>query len=798
MDGDVIEIKADSYHTIRDSVSPYIHHRSNKDFYFTLMYVTHDKVIPFLQQLNRASQLHSSEHQTMIAMIAHHRQSLYPFKTMFFDDLYERECGNFVVEMIEPLVNIPGRVVVSESRLYFQPFSNAFSLADVLKWKLDAIKQLICRTYLLLEVGLEIFLRDEKRPHYFFVFDSVENRNKFYDTLCQFCSSSLEESNQSNMTLKWQSGVISNYEYLVYLNNISDRTLNNLSQYPIFPWVLTNYTDKELDLEDVSNYRDLSKPVGALNEKRLQSILLRYQDMPEPKFMYGSHYSTPGFVTYYLMRSHPDLMLCLMGGKFDHPDRVFAGIEESWQNVLTNSSDFKELIPQFYGGDGSFLENKLRLNFGRRQNGDVVDNVKLPPWAANPKDFISKMREALESDYVSANLHHWIDLIFGFKQQGSYADKSYNVFHYLCYPGSINLDEIVDPNEKTSVITQILEFGQVPRQIFTQPHPERRQVPIYPTLTVDEESSGGLPIPLQKRTISQCGNSLDGFVLKEKLTIKDCATFFTQMDDAIFVGTSSGLVYTYRLPDVTYAYTVVISNVSVTCALGIGANTLCVGCSDGKFYLLSRIQSFVYSSLIGHYDTITDIQTDNGYVFSASSDSSVKVWNVKYQSVQRIKAMDLVTEIDHEDRILKIAVSGHILVSCLSDHSAVIHNWEKMDVLHELDYSHVAASTLAIWKNKIILMGLSMTYVDIVTCEEDFTRRSDTRILAYQVLLTENAILLAEESGKVTKVDVVTGQMLGQMDAELEAPPALLFVSGNVGIMVIANKSKSFSVYKSN
>lgn len=36
------------------------------------------------------------------------------------------------------------------------------------------------------------------------------------------------------------------------------------------------------------------------------------------------------------------------------------------------------------------------------------------------------MRDALESEHVSANLHHWIDLIFGYKQRGEEAEKADN------------------------------------------------------------------------------------------------------------------------------------------------------------------------------------------------------------------------------------------------------------------------------------------------------------------------------------------------------------------------------------
>ena len=40
---------------------------------------------------------------------------------------------------------------------------------------------------------------------------------------------------------------------------LSGRTYNDLNQYPVFPWILSNYHCKHLDLSDAGNYRDLTK-----------------------------------------------------------------------------------------------------------------------------------------------------------------------------------------------------------------------------------------------------------------------------------------------------------------------------------------------------------------------------------------------------------------------------------------------------------------------------------------------------------------------------------------------------------
>ncbi len=114
-----------------------------------------------------------------------------------------------------------------------------------------------------------------------------------------------------------------------------------------------------LDLKDPKVYRDLSKPIGALNEDRLKGFIKRYNDTPEEqKYLYGTHYSCPGYVIGFLVRQYPQWMIKFQGGKFDNPNRLFKGINKEWTSVNTNPGNLKELIPEFYLDNPEFLLNK--------------------------------------------------------------------------------------------------------------------------------------------------------------------------------------------------------------------------------------------------------------------------------------------------------------------------------------------------------------------------------------------------------------------------------------------------------
>jgi hypothetical protein len=236
------------------------------------------------------------------------------------------------------------------------------------------------------------------------------------------------------------------------LNRMAGRTFNDIAQYPVLPWILSDYSSEKIDLSDSRFYRDLSKPVGALNPDRLSQLLERYSQLEQfgfaenEKFLYGSHYSSPGVILHYMIRQEPftSMAIDLQSGRFDCPDRLFFDIAESWKSCNTSSSDVRELIPEFFTLPEMFI-NTNSFPLGTTQRGRRIDNVGLPPWAkGSAYEFVKIHRLALESEYVSKNLHHWVDLVFGYQQRGLEAEKAHNVFHHLSYEGSVDLDKITD------------------------------------------------------------------------------------------------------------------------------------------------------------------------------------------------------------------------------------------------------------------------------------------------------------------------------------------------------------------
>ena len=213
----------------------------------------------------------------------------------------------------------------------------------------------------------------------------------------------------------------------------------------------------------------------------MKDFLERYSsfcDNTIPPFMYGSHYSTSaGVVLHYNVRLHPfaGLHRQLQGGHFDVSDRLFSSVSRTWEMCTSALSEVKELTPEWFSNP-AFLKNSNHFNFGRMQDGDVVDDVILPPWAGGSAErFVEINRAALESDICTEMLPKWIDLIFGFKQRGSAAVEAHNVFFYLTYYGSVDVAAIEDEALRSATELQIAHFGQCPMQIFDKPHPFKRK-----------------------------------------------------------------------------------------------------------------------------------------------------------------------------------------------------------------------------------------------------------------------------------------------------------------------------------
>lgn len=362
---------------------------------------------------------------------------------------------------------------------------------SLLVFSLSEVDEVVWKRFMHTRSALEFYMKNG-RSYLFNIFEGVEYHHlrTFFKTeaesLIPFNECSPEQTAATSK--KWRSGGLSNFEYLMQLNKYASRSYNDLNQYPVFPWILSNYTRQDTEWED-SDFRDLSKPIGALDDDSREKAIARYRQLEQVEgimpYNYGTHYTSGGVVLYYLLRMEPYTYqaILLHDNKFDIADRIFSSIQRAWECTLNNYADNKELLPEFFYLPEGFL-NLHNYNLGWKQSGPhvKVNDVEMPTWACHPAwpqmnayRYVYYNRRALEHSWVSARLHRWIDLIFGSKQMSK---DDVNVYPALSYEANFALKLVECEAEglpKVTLLTEVAHYGQTPVQLFDRPHEKRGQ-----------------------------------------------------------------------------------------------------------------------------------------------------------------------------------------------------------------------------------------------------------------------------------------------------------------------------------
>ena len=218
-----------------------------------------------------------------------------------------------------------------------------------------------------------------------------------------------------------------------------------------------NADEKEIEFQ----MRNLALPMGQLSKKRSRHFDQTYELSAPMKYFYGFHYSLPGAVFWLLMRTPPfTFFLWDLNDGWDNSQRLFVSLSDAYNSAaMTNPSDLKELVPALYQVPESLTNvSNIELNVSN-------DNVILPAWSNdNPFFFTETYLKLLNA---SNQIQKWIDLIFGYKQNGDVAIEFKNLFLPSSYHTSCADDLEMDQESYNS---QVLNFGQCPIQLFKRAH----------------------------------------------------------------------------------------------------------------------------------------------------------------------------------------------------------------------------------------------------------------------------------------------------------------------------------------
>ena len=368
----------------------------------------------------------------------------------------------------------------------------------------EEIEEIFNRCFAFIPQAIEIFLKNGKS--YIFNFIQINNLKIFYNIISKISRNyqfkiikdPKKEFENLNFTKQWEKNQINNEQYLLYLNKYSGRSYNDYNQYPVFPWITLSksfFPEKEKIKEYDILYRNMFYFMGTQTEKERDDALVNYinteRDNPKNPVHFRFHYSTGGYTLLYLMRIFPfmDEHIRLQSDNFDSPSRMIHNIEDIL-NVIKESKDMRELIPEFFTSIEYFL-NLNYVYFGQRPNDKIIVNNLLVPHINLCKEklvnyiyfnkvFLNNRNDLTLNQNINlekCEIYHWINLVFGYKQYPKDINK-FNAFEKYSNRQSYSLLKFFRKYKEKKLIAntiikkisnkklRILYFGQTPEQLL--------------------------------------------------------------------------------------------------------------------------------------------------------------------------------------------------------------------------------------------------------------------------------------------------------------------------------------------
>lgn len=138
------------------------------------------------------------------------------------------------------------------------------------------------------------------------------------------------------------------------------------------------------------------------------------------------------------------------------------------------------------------------------------------------------------------------------------------VFHHVCYEGSVDLECVYDMNDRHALEVQIMEFGQVPKQLFTKPHVRKATQSIQIPLSHVDETPQRI----------ECIETI-------KLH-KEAVTSVARVGNKIISVGKDGALKVYDLSQGKQMRSVVLCSTPLSCCVMVDDNTVAAGSWDNE------------------------------------------------------------------------------------------------------------------------------------------------------------------------------------------------------------------------